>query len=148
MDISIRRIGVGDKSAFEEIKNLLLELYPNNSPVSAVIFEKVLGGSGVDVFVAESEKRVIGTASLAWYQKLGGKVFIIEDVVVTKEFQGKGLGHKLNEALLSRAKELGAEFVDVFTRREDAKKFYIKCGFHTKDETRPFFALRYMLKDH
>ncbi|KKS38729.1 MAG: hypothetical protein A3G49_04875 [Candidatus Sungbacteria bacterium RIFCSPLOWO2_12_FULL_41_11] len=146
MDISIRRIGAGDESAFEEIKNLLLELYPNNPPLSANIFEGLLDDEGVDIFVAELEKRVVGTASLAWYQKLGGKVFIIEDVVVSKGLRGSGIGHKLTEALLSRAKELSAEFVDVFTRREDAKKFYIKCGFHSKDEIRPFFALRYMLK--
>lgn len=146
MDLVIRQIEHSDQSFFENIRNLLAQLYPQNRNLSEEVFDTVLSGDAVDVFVALLDGKLVATASMARYQKLGGKVYIIEDVVVSDTCRGKGVGRKLTETLLKRAEELGGDFVDVFTRRSDARDFYLKCGFIPKDETRPFYSLRYMLK--
>ena len=146
VDLVIRQIGPSDRAFFEGIRNLLTQLYPQNQNLSEEVFDTVINGNAVDVFVALLDGKPVATASLARYQKLGGKVHVIEDVVVSVSYRGKGIGRKLTEAMLKRAEELGGDFVDVSTRRPDAHDFYIKCGFSPKDETRPLFSLRYVLK--
>ena len=146
MDVVIRKIEPTDQSFFEDIRDLLAQLYPQNQRLSKEVFDTVLSGNAVDVFVALLDGKVVATASMARYQKLGGKVHVIEDVIVSEACRGKGIGRKLTDALLKRAEELGGDFVDVSTRRPGALDFYLKCGFHTKDESRPFYTLRYVLK--
>ena len=66
-----------------------------------------------------------------------------EDVVVDNSERGKGVGTKLTRKLLEEAKKAGVNFVDVNTRRPDAKAFYEKLGFTDKTKDRPFYSLRY-----
>jgi ribosomal protein S18 acetylase RimI-like enzyme len=53
------------------------------------------------------------------------------DIVVKDEFRGRGYGKEIVEAILSRAKELGAQkaYLAVVNDNEPAKKLYEKFGF-------------------
>jgi GNAT superfamily N-acetyltransferase len=129
-----------------ELKELMLELYPNNPFISYDELKYIVDAGFVKIFCAvdsDNENYKIGTSSLVFYEKLGGKVFVIEDVVVSEKERGKGTGKMLTGAMIREAKRLKADFVDVSTRRPDAKDFYLKCGFAEKNSERPFFALRY-----
>ncbi len=53
---------------------------------------------------------------------LGGLVGHIEDVVVAKEFQGKGIGEKLIEASLNFAKNCGC-YKTILDCAEDVNSF-------------------------
>ncbi len=142
-DVKILKLKDADKNTYSDIKELLLDLYPKNAPLTYSEFEAVIKRKGVSVFIAVEEKKVVGTGSLAAYSKLGGKVSVIEDVVVDKKCRGNGIGKSLTNAMIAEAKMLGGHFVDVNTRRADAKEFYIRCGFSEKNKERNFFALRY-----
>jgi len=134
----IRKANIDD---FKEIKELLHELYPKNHLLTEDVFKKAM--NEVDIFVAVEDAKVGGMASLVYYQKLGGKVFSVEDVVVHPGVRSKGIGTKLTEKLIDVAKERGAEFVDVNTRRNVAFEFYKKRGFIDKSSDRAFYSLRY-----
>ena len=58
----------------------------------------------------------------------GGKVAHIEDVVVTKEYQGKGIGEKLIRSLLDYAKKNDC-YKTILDSSDDVKPFYEKIGF-------------------
>ncbi|AJF61467.1 GCN5-related N-acetyltransferase [archaeon GW2011_AR15] len=144
MALIIKEIDVDiTKTQFEHIKNLLIQLYPKNMPLSYQSYRNTLLENKIRVFSAEENNRIIAIATLVIYKKLGGIVATIEDVVVDNSERGKGVGTKLTRKLLEEAKKAGVNFVDVNTRRPDAKAFYEKLGFTDKTKDRPFYSLRY-----
>ena len=144
MDIKIEHIKKADEAAYTQVWDLLGQLYLERPPVSFNVFKQVVEANQVRIYVAVLEGKIVGTSSLAFYRKLCGDVWIIEDVVVDKTIRNKGIGTKLTERMLQDARASGAEIVDLTTRSEDARRFYMeKCGFKDKAEGRPFWGLRY-----
>ncbi len=142
-DVVISKVtDANDTRVYERVRDLLLQLY-TTQVVPQDRFERVIANSATEVFIASIDGTIVGTASLSSYDKLGGvKVCVIEDVVVDKSLRGKGIGKKLTDMLIQRASELGAPFVDVSTRRADARDFYLKNGFEDKNAQRPCYTLR------
>ena len=66
---------------------------------------------------------------------LGKKVAILEDMIVTPDFRGKGVGTSLVERALEFALDKGCGRVTLLTDNDNeaAHKIYRKCGF-TKSE--------------
>ena len=62
---------------------------------------------------------------------LGGKVCILEDMVVHPEHRGKGAGSKLLEAAIEFSKAAGCLRITLLTDRtnESAQRFYRRHGF-------------------
>jgi len=65
---------------------------------------------------------------------------MIDELVVTKEYQGKGIGKQLVLATIERCKQLGCCEVEVSTEKTNvkARRFYKKCGF---DKTEVLFEV-------
>lgn len=57
-------------------------------------------------------------------------------MLVRPEYQGQGIGKKLLELMLQEYKDYPTK---VLISYEQAKEFYIKCGFNTEEGTVPFF---------
>jgi GNAT superfamily N-acetyltransferase len=59
---------------------------------------------------------------------------LIDELVVAKEYQGKGVGKQLVLAAIEKCKQLGCCEVEVSTERTNvkARKFYKKCGFNER----------------
>jgi len=57
---------------------------------------------------------------------------LIDELVVTKDYQGKGIGKQLVLATIQKCKKLGCCEVEVSTETTNIKagKFYKKCGFN------------------
>ena len=77
---------------------------------------------------------VIGTFQLSYIQYLtyqGGIRAQVEAVRIKQKYQGLGLGTKMFEWAIQRAKEKGAHLIQLTTdkKRPDALKFYEKLGF-------------------
>lgn len=74
---------------------------------------------------------IVGMASIYFRQTLMGKFGIIEDVVVSESYLGKGIGDKLIRALIEEAKKRGVKYIELTCnpRRIAAKKLYQKHGF-------------------
>ena len=91
------------------------------------------------LMVACDGERIIGMASLYVMQKIDGRTSHIEDVVVSSEYRGQGIGEKLMQALIKKAREDGLHEIELTSRpsRVAARALYEKLGFQ-KSETDVF----------
>ena len=74
-------------------------------------------------FIATSENRIVGCAALEIYS---AKLAEIRSLAVAPIFQGKGIGRRLVDACLERARERNILEVMAVTASED---FFLNCGF-------------------
>ena len=98
------------------------------------IFEKIQRYPAYDVFVAEVEEGVVGTFALLIMDKLahmGAPSAIIEDVNVAPSWQGRGIGTKIMEFAMARAREEGCYKLVLSSARDrvDPHRFYRNLGF-------------------
>lgn len=94
-----------------------------------------------ELIVVEDEKNstIIGTLQLTFIQYLayqGGLRAQIENVFIDENFRGKGIGKKLFEWAIQRAKEKNAHIVQLTSdkQRPKAIKFYTNLGFKPTHE--------------
>ena len=59
---------------------------------------------------------------------------LIDELVVAKEYQGKGVGKRLVLAVIEKCKQLGCCEVEVSTEKTNikARRFYKECGFNER----------------
>ncbi|MGE5194430.1 MAG: GNAT family N-acetyltransferase [Deltaproteobacteria bacterium] len=74
-------------------------------------------------FVAEDAGKIVGCAALEIYSS---KLAELRSLVVRPEYQGQGVGKRLVEACISRAREEQVLEVMAITSSED---FFRSCGF-------------------
>ena len=89
--------------------------------------------------IENSSGQVIGTLQLSFIQYLtyqGGIRAQIEAVRVHEDYRNKGVGQKLFEWAITRAKEKGAHVVQLTTdkKRPETLHFYKKLGFKESHE--------------
>ncbi|MBI5859445.1 MAG: GNAT family N-acetyltransferase [Nitrosarchaeum sp.] len=95
------------------------------------IFDKINSNPEHIIAVAVIEGKVVGSTTLLIETKFihnGGKVGHIEDVVVDKEYQRKGIGEKIIMYLLRYAKDQGC-YKTILDCADEIKPFYEKLGF-------------------
>ena len=83
------------------------------------------------IHVAIDNNKIVGSTTLLIEQKFihdGGLVGHIEDVVVRKDYEGKGIGIKLVMSMLERAKEKNC-YKTILDCKDDVKQFYERIGF-------------------
>jgi GNAT superfamily N-acetyltransferase len=103
-------------------------------------FENISGDHNQELVVVENEEgRVIGTMQLSFIQYLtyqGGIRAQIEAVRIHKDFRGQGLGTKMFEWAIKRAKQKGAHVLQLTTdkQRPEALQFYLDLGFVASHE--------------
>ncbi len=103
-------------------------------------FKNILADPNQELMVLENDSgAVIGTLQLSFIQYLtyqGGIRAQIEAVRVHKSYRGKGIGQKLFEWAIFRARERGAHLLQLTTdkKRPEALKFYQKLGFTASHE--------------
>jgi ribosomal protein S18 acetylase RimI-like enzyme len=100
-------------------------------------FVDLLSNSDVGFFVAEMDDRVVGfvhglvreMSQIPIFRQR--RIASIDSVVVTNEFQRKGIGSKLVETVQAWAIENGAESIElnVYEFNESAIAFYHRMGF-------------------
>lgn len=120
--------------------NLLCELSDTitnkNEEMFINVFEQVQRNSNHHIYVLEdtATETVIGTATLLIEPKFihnGKNVGHIEDVVVSKKVQSKGLGKCLILYLTTFMEEMNC-YKFILDCSEDVKTFYSKCGYTKK----------------
>ena len=131
-NIIIREIQEADleKGFLESLDNLkkASDLEKNNAKT---ILKKILDDSNHIIHIAELDGKIVGSATLLIEQKFiheGGKVGHIEDVVVSKEFEGRGIGMKLVVSLLEKAKMMNC-YKTILDCKDELIPFYEKIGF-------------------
>ncbi|WP_127137893.1 GNAT family N-acetyltransferase [Flagellimonas oceanensis] len=86
-------------------------------------------------FVVEQEGKVIGCAGVAQLDNYEGNVCELQKMYFLEEARGKGLGAKMIEACLDKAKEFGFEacYLETMPYMEAAQKLYKRNGFEYID---------------
>lgn len=82
-------------------------------------------------FVVEDQGKIIGGAGIAPLGNYKGPICELQKMYFLPEARGKGLGMKMMEVCLEKAKSFGFEkcYLETFPYMKDATKLYAKSGF-------------------
>jgi len=131
-EIEIREIEEADlERGFLETLDFLRNASNLDKTKAKEILKKIKQNSNHIIHVAIDDKKIVGSTTLLIEQKFihnGGLVGHIEDVVVRKDYEGKGIGIKLVTSLLERAKEKNC-YKTILDCKDDVKQFYERIGF-------------------
>ena len=131
-DIKIREIVETDiENGFLESLDSLRKASDLDKETAKKILEKIILNPDHIIHVAEENGKIVGSTTLLIEQKFihnGGRVGHIEDVVVSKEFEGRGIGIKLVTSLLKKAKEMEC-YKTILDCEEKLIPFYERIGF-------------------
>lgn len=85
------------------------------------------------ILAARQDSRVVGMVSLLYTVStaLGARVALLEDMVVSPEARGSGVGSRLLEQAIQSARRNGCKRITLLTDRanESAQRFYQRHGF-------------------
>ena len=131
-DITIREIQESDlEKGFLESLDNLKKASDLDKGIAKNILKGILDDSKHIIHVAELNGKIVGSTTLLIEQKFihnGGRVGHIEDVVVSKEYEGKGIGIKLVSSLLEKAKVMNC-YKTILDCQDELIPFYERIGF-------------------
>ena len=131
-EIEIREIRENDlENGFLETLDFLRKASDLDKNRAKEILEKIKQNSNQIIQVAIDDKKIVGCITLLIEQKFihdGGLVGHIEDVVVRKDYEGKGIGMKLVTSMLEYAKRKNC-YKTILDCKDDVKQFYERIGF-------------------
>jgi ribosomal protein S18 acetylase RimI-like enzyme len=121
---------VADKD-FEGINQLYKELYSADEPEVNLVGKKI--DAETVSLIAEEDGKIVGFISgtvVNYATKTEGQIW---DLIIDKEFRGKGYGKKLVSDFENLVKGLGATYMMVWTDprddEDDPAPFYEKLGY-------------------
>jgi len=131
--VTISVAGADDADALTEaLVTLVPQLSRSNPPPPLEAVRSMLAHQAITQFLARDETgRIVGVSTLAVFPIPTGQRAWVEDVIVDESVNGQGIGRRLTDAMLDRARELGCVTVDLTSRpsREAANALYRKAGF-------------------
>lgn len=139
-DILIRK---AEKNDIEAILQIMLEDmigekedYDGNKIHENYIkaFETINRNDWQYLAVAVQNSKVIGTFQLSFIPNIiytGALICLVEAVLVSSEYRGKGIGSYMMKWAIDTAKEKGCRLVELTSNklRNDAHRFYKQLGF-------------------
>jgi ribosomal protein S18 acetylase RimI-like enzyme len=145
-DILIRRAKQSDLPAITRLLAELINAMDDTECIDMGItlktWEHLLKDARSHFLVATAQGTPVGVINFTVRQTVlhRSPSAMIDELVVTKEYQGKGIGKQLVLAAIERCRQLGCCEVEVSTEQTNvkARKFYKKCGF---DKTEILFEV-------
>jgi 8-oxo-dGTP diphosphatase len=137
-DFVIRR---GEMRDMNEI-GALLQLIPANRKIEHEHWQRIVQRfrdvDGIEVYVAESRQNppiLMGVVVLSVTRSLTEGIGFVNDMAVLPQFQRRGVGAALLEAVMHRARQLDLHTLVVNGQRanDQAKAFYMASGFGNAD---------------
>ena len=133
----LSRLTIPRKSFLTDINILLPQLSSSAKKLPFRDLKKMVRDKNTVFLVFKDGRKVIGMGLLCFLLTPVGLRVRIEDMVVDKDYRGRGLGSKLTTRLIQEAKKKNARWIE-FTSRKDrvaTNRFYQKFGFKPRDET-------------
>jgi ribosomal protein S18 acetylase RimI-like enzyme len=127
------------------LQGLVPQLSRSNPPPSRDAVVALLAHEAITQFVARDDTgTIVGVATLAVFPIPTARRAWVEDVIVDAASSGLGIGRRLTEAMIDRARRLGCATVDLTSRpsREAANHLYERVGFQRRDTNVYRFELR------
>lgn len=133
------------KKAFYELNRKWIELYWELEPHDIEVMEnpeKHILDKGGYIFVALYNGFPVGVCALCPMPEESPYDFELAKLAVNNSIQRKGIGRRLCEAVINKARELGGEmlFLESNTRLKPAIALYRKLGFKELPEYHPAYA--------
>ena len=136
MDLTIRFARLVDLPRLLELYKVLDTADEPPAPIEGARarFLDLVSNPQHRIFVAEIEKRIVGTFAMVFVSGLSHgtrESCVIEDVVVTPELQGRGIGRQMMRFAMGRCAERSCYKVALSSQleQEQAERFYDKLGF-------------------
>ena len=134
-EILVRKATAADMPAALMLIHELADFEKAPDAVTNTVVAMVEDGFGSNpifgCYVAEIENRVVGIAIYyVKYSTWNGKGLYLDDLIVTEEHRGKGIGKKLFDVYMQEAKRIGANMLhwQVLDWNSRAIKFYERLG--------------------
>ena len=127
------------------LQHLVPQLSRSNPAPSLDEVRAMLTHDSVTQFVARRDDgSIVGVSTLATFPIPTAVRAWVEDVIVDEASNNQGIGRQLIDAMLDRARQLGAKTVDLTSRpsREAANHLYLKAGFEVRDTNVFRFTIR------
>lgn len=125
------------ESINDELQKQLTQLYLQlNSELKQLSLNEILEHpERIDIACCFDKNILVGIAMMANYKVISGNKGMIEDVVVSEQYRGQGLGRKLMEKLLICAEERQLDAIILFSghHRTTAINLYKSLGFTLKN---------------
>ncbi len=133
MEVTVRPATKADLPAIHALVAELAEYEraPREFVATLTEYENDFDAGFFDALVAEHEGEVVGM--MVWYRAYStwkGRMLYLEDFVVRAEWRRRGVGEKLWDALVAKARALGCKLIkwQVLDWNEPAIRFYEKIG--------------------
>lgn len=140
--MSIKELSALSESQVKDVLALMSELDPEINVSSAMLHRAVESSSShffaitdTDDHITSPDNHIIGCATLCVFESPTGRKASVEDVVVSSQYRGQGLGKMLMEHVIEYAKtELKDVDIHLTSRphRVAANKLYQQLGFQQK----------------
>jgi ribosomal protein S18 acetylase RimI-like enzyme len=113
------------------VNGLLPQLSSSALPLTDVSLRKIIQSESSYLLMAEEDGQFYGSLSLVLFVIPTGTRARIEDVVVSEDSRGRGVGRLISERAVDLAIQLGAKTIDLTSRpsRVIANNLYKKIGF-------------------
>ena len=132
LDVEIRNIVELDiENGFLESLDSLRKASDLDKGIGKDILRKIIANPDHIIHVAEINGKIVGSTTLFVEQKFihnGGRVGHIEDVVVSKKYEGRGIGIKLFRSLLEKANGMNC-YKTLLDCQDELIPFYERIGF-------------------
>lgn len=135
-----KQVSIATLAEIDELVHLLnvlftqdIEFEPDYAKQKAGV-EQIINNPEIgEILVMKADGKVVGMVSLLYSisTALGGKVAILEDMVIDKDFRRKGLGKELLQEAIAFAQKRGCLRLTLLTDydNEAAIRFYQSAGF-------------------
>ncbi len=133
--VTIEIVEVVTDEVVAAFEHLIPQLSSSSPPPTRTDLEAIAAAGDSALFVARVDGAIVGSLTLACYRIPTGCKAWIEDVVVSDQVRGRGVGEALNRAAIDRARTWGAKNVSLTSRpsREAANRLYQRLGFMPYD---------------
>jgi|WetSurMetagenome_2_1015567.scaffolds.fasta_scaffold60711_2 ribosomal protein S18 acetylase RimI-like enzyme len=137
MEITIEQLKTFPEEVTENINSLLEQLNPDAQELSVDDCKRIIENESNYFLVAKESlnRRIVGMLTFIVLNAPSGRKGLLEDLVVDKNYRGKGIGAKLINEAISKARNLGILHIDFTSnpKRVEANKLYEHLGFEKRD---------------
>jgi len=128
--LDIQELKTASEETLRAVNALLLELRKETTPGSLQELEDCVNNPNTTVILAQDGEKIAGMGMLFVVQKLGRRMGFIEDVVVSGEYRGKGIGTDIMKKLIEVGRSKKLRTIDLTSNpKKGAGHFYEKLGF-------------------